>query len=73
MNVALREIAVECHSSTLTIAADNDKVWLMSSGRKSDMTCKIKKARHMRDNKDGFNMHTVTTGEMKLPVNIQTD
>lgn len=68
VNKLLRRIVIEGRGDDVTIALDDDKVWVDTSGRNDNDHFGIQKTTHVQDNKKGFNSHTAAQMPSIIPM-----
>lgn len=72
-NCIQRELMIEGNDKKLSFVCDDDKIWLDVSGSNATDNFKLKKTKHVRDNRNGITLHTIATTGLNLPVNGQME
>ena len=70
INDTLRTITVAKRSGKIYSALDDDKCWIQQSGENLNDTFKLRKVKHVNDNRDGIVVDTCASSTINIPMAI---
>ena len=69
-NKILRSISIAGRTDDISIALDDDKVWVESSGKNQEDDFMLRKVTHVKDNRKGIVAHTAVSSTTNLPLSF---
>ena len=67
-NNIMREISIVGRTDHISSAADDDKIWVESTGRNAKDDFGLRRVTHVKDNRKGIISHTATTTGLNVPI-----
>ena len=68
VNKLLRKLSIVGRTDEISIALDDDKIWVQTSGRNEDDHFGLRKVTHVKDNRKGIIAHTAVSSSTNIPL-----
>ena len=70
VNNFLRAVSIVGRTDEISVALDDDKIWVQSSGKNEDDHFGLRKVTHVKDNRKGIIAHTAVSSSTNMPLNF---
>ena len=70
VNNFLRDVSIVGRTDEISVALDDDKIWVQSSGKNEDDHFGLRKVTHVKDNRKGIIAHTAVSSSTNMPLNF---
>ena len=67
-NKLLRKLSIVGRTDEISVALDDDKIWVQTSGRNEDDYFGLRKVTHVKDNRKGIVAHTAVSSTTNIPL-----